>query len=210
MGDSTKTTPRPLAVLGLPEYRVPLLVARARFFVSCVRKSSWFPAPDPPLTTVDAAIEALHQTQAATLSRLAGTVAKRDKKRRDLVVLLQRLQAYVQKIGDANDAHAVEIIESAGMSVKKPPGGRGRVFTAKQWRESGSAEVLVPRGAKYDTYEWQMSTDGTATWNDLPPSQQASTVVRGLMPDTTVFFRYRVVMKMGPGDWSHPVSLRVR
>jgi hypothetical protein len=210
MGATTTIQRRFLVVLGLPEYQVPQLLIQARAIVSATRKSEWFPEPDPPLSTVEAAIEALDAAETEALSGPLGSRTVRDEKRRDLVALLQRLASHVQSIADAKREHAPTIIESASMFVKRRPVLRPRVFTAKEGGESGSAELILPREGKYDSYEFQMSADGKETWTELPPNTKASTVVRGLTPGTTVWFRYRRVTTDGPRDWSQAVSLLVR
>jgi hypothetical protein len=210
MGDSTPIQRRLLAVLGLPEYQVPLLLIKARSIVSSMAKSSWFPSPHPSLSTVEAAIDALDAVETTALTGPLGTRTVRDEKKRDLVALLQQLATYVQSIADANRANAAAIIESADMSVKKPSVRPPRVFAAEPGNESGTVEIVVPREGKYDSFEFQMSADGKETWTDLSPTTKASLVVRGLTPGTTVWFRYRRVTNDGPLDWSAPVGLLVR
>jgi hypothetical protein len=209
MSTTTKPVSRPLAVLKLPEYRVPLLVTVARAIVRAMTQNPHFPSPDPPLATVEAAIEALAVAQTATLTRMVGTVATRDEKRRALVMLLEQLRSHVQAAADADLEHAVVIIENAGMEVKRPRTVRARVFTAKQGLVSGSVEILAPKAANRAGYEWAYSTDGKGAWVPVPFTVQASTTISGLSPGSTVHFRYRAATKDGAGDWSQPVSMIV-
>ena len=127
-----------------------------------------------------------------------------------LVKLLQRLRAYVQDIADANPEEAASIVESAGMSVKKHPVMPPREFAAKQGPVSGSVKLVAPRAAQRAGYEWAMSTDGGKTWPSLPFTLQAKTLVTGLVPGSTVMFRYRPTTKGGGGDWSQTISFIVR
>jgi hypothetical protein len=58
-------------------------------------------------------------------------------------------------------------------------------------------------------YEWQMSTDGGATWTVLPATVQATTTVHGLLLATMVSFRVRALTRKGADDWGDPVSTLV-
>jgi hypothetical protein len=210
MSTTTKTVSRPIALLKLPEYQVPLLITRARAIVRSMTGNPSFPSPDPSLVTVEAEIDELEKAEVATRMRTVGTVALRDEKRLALVQLLQRLCTYVQTAADANLDSAPSIIESAGMYVKKerilPP----RVFAAEPGDVSGSVELVAPKAGHRAGYEWAHSTDGGTTWVSLPFTVQASTTVSGLTPGSTVHFRYRAVTKDGAGDWSQPVSIIVQ
>ena len=95
------------------------------------------------------------------------------------------------------------------MSVKKPRVLPPRRFTVKDGRVSGSLELIAPKGGNRAGYEWAYSTDGKRTWVSLPFTVKASTIVYGLEPGATVYFRYRPVTKNGVGDWSDPVSIIV-
>jgi hypothetical protein len=209
MSTTSKPVSRPLAVLKLPEYRVPLLCAYARSIVRAMTNTPSFSLPHPPLSTVEAAIEALAEAETATRSRLLGTVPLRDEKRLALVMLLQQLRAYVQATADADVEHAVSIIESAGMAVKKPRANPGRGFAAKPGPVSGSVKLIAPKAANRAGYEWAYRLDGTDFWVSLPFTVQASTAVSGLQPGSTVHFRYRPATKDGTGDWSQSVSIIV-
>jgi len=209
MSESTKTAPRVLAVLKLPEYRVPHLLVQARAIVQATRTSPWFPSPSPALATIEAAIDALAVAETATRSRTRGTVEVRDGKRAALVMLLQQLQRHVQATADANPENAVSIIESAGLSVKRARVLPPRVFAALDGPVSGTVKLVAPKIKGATAYEWAYSTDDKNTWIPRPTRPQASTLVPGLTPGATAHFRYRPVMRTGPGDWSDPVSVIV-
>jgi hypothetical protein len=206
---ASKTVLRPLAVLKLPENKVPLLVTYARSIVHAMTGNPSFPSPRPSLATVAAAVEVLSEAEAATRSRTAGTVTARDEKRLALVGLLQQLLSYVQATADAGAENGPAIIESAGMAVKKtrvhPPG----VFAAKRGPVSGSVKLVAPKAGNRAGYEWAYSTDGGKTWVSLPFTVQASTTLFDLQPASTVHFRYRAVTKDGTGDWGQTLSMLV-
>ena len=209
MSTSAKSPSRPVAVLKLPEYEAPLLVTMARAIVTRMTGNAWFPAPQPPLATVQVAIDDLAEAEAATLTKTMGTVARRDGKRVALVSLLQLLQAHVQSTAEANPENGASIIQSAGLEVKKKAGPPPRVFTAKQGPTSGSVILLAPKAGHRAGYEWAYSLDGGTTWIAVPVTVQARTTVTGLKPGSKVSFRYRAVTKDGAGDWSDAVVMIV-
>ncbi|HLK35695.1 MAG TPA: fibronectin type III domain-containing protein [Polyangiaceae bacterium] len=202
----TKSTSPCLAVLKLPKNHVPRLISYARSILSAVTNNPSFPSPRPPLATVEGAIRALEQAEAATLTRRVGTVATRDQRRLALQILLEQLRGHVQARADADAEHGASIIESAGMAVRKKGGPAPRTFTVKTGRVSGSVQLVAPKAGNRAAYEWQYSSDGKKTWMSCPTTVQATTIIRGLAPASSVFFRYRTVTKDGTSDWSDPLS----
>jgi len=206
----TKRHQRPIASLKLPRKKVHAVIGIANAIVDSMTGNTWFPSPSPTLATVKTAIVNLSNAQVAAMTRAMGKVTVRDDERAALVLLLQELRAYVQKIADANRESAASIIASSGMSVKKHPVFPPREFAAKQGPTSGTVKLVAPRAAQRAGYEWGMSTDGGKTWLGLPFTLQAKTLVTGLVPGATVLFRYRPTTKGGGGDWSQTISFIVR
>jgi hypothetical protein len=211
MSASVQVAPRILAVLKLPQRRVPLLLSIARSIVMRMTDNAWFPAPDPPLAEVQSAIDDLTQAATTAATRVLGSVPARDAKREVLVVRLGYLRDYVQAIANANLDHAVAIIESAGMSVKKvgrPPPPTHRLARG---RVSGQVDIVVPSAADRAAYEHQYSLDGGKTWLPLPQpfTNETKVTVAGLPPGATVMFRYRASVKGVVGDWSDVLSIVV-
>jgi hypothetical protein len=211
MSTSTKLPPRIVVVLKLPEYRVPLLITRARTIVGRMTGNSWFPTPLPSLAVVEAAIDDLFAAQTTTLNGPKGSVTARDEKRIVLVVRLQQLAAYVEAIATANYENAASIVESAGMYLKRTRGPARRVFTAKRGSVSGEVDLVVPKAGNRGGYEFQYSLDGGMTWLGLPEPFTTGTIVtvRGLKPGSTVHFRYRATVKGVTGNWSNSIAIIV-
>ncbi len=209
MGASPKPLYRLIAVLKLPKNDVPHIVTQATHVVESMKNNAWFPAPRPPLATVQSAIDDLAEAQAATLSKTVGTTATRDARRRDLKSELDLLTAYVQSVADANRESAATIIESAGMSVKERSGPRGRIFGASAGLVSGSIVLVAPKAGNRGSYEWAYSVDAGVTWILLPVTNSATTTVTGLKPGTRTLFRYRSSVKDVWSDWSDAVVLIV-
>jgi hypothetical protein len=205
----TASMNKTLAALRLPT-QVPALLSVAQAIVDAMSISPSFRAPTPPLGRVQSAVKGLHDAQVAKLSRTRGTVAVRDRKLAVLVALLLRLKGYVQGVADEDPEHAVAIIESAGMHVKrsaartKPGGGGGA------GRVGGAVRLVARSAGDRAAYLWEWSADGGNTWCRAPQTIQARTVISGLPSASTCWFRYRAVTKTGETDWSEPRSFVVR
>ena len=202
--------PRLIASLKLPRAKAHEVIVIANGIVEAMTHNTWFPSPTPTLASAKTAIGKLQSAQVATLTRAVGTTTVRDIERAALVRLLHQLKGYVQSIADANPEEAASIITGSGMSLKKHPVMPAREFAAKQGPVSGSVKLVAPRAAQRAGYEWGMSTDGGKTWPSLPFTLQAKTVVEGLVPGSTVMFRYRPTTKGGGGNWSQTISFIVR
>jgi hypothetical protein len=208
MANTSKSTHRPTVALSLPK-KVPALIVYAQGIIERLTGNPSFPTPTPTVAAIVAAIHDLQAAETAALARTKGSAAVRNDKRKALVGLLQQVRAYIQAIADADATNAVSVIQSAGVAVRKTPTRHARTFAAKPGRVSGVATVVATSAARRASYEWQYSTDGGKTWVPAPATLQAKTTVAGLVPGSTVQFKYRAVTKTGEGDWSQPVSLMV-
>lgn len=205
---TSKSIHRSVAILKLPK-SVPLLVTYAQGIVTAMTGNAAFTSPDPPLATVTTAISAL-QTAQTVMTRSKGATAARNDKRVALVTLLERLKGYVQITADADVENSAAIVQSAGMIVRRTPLRTALAFHAKEGAVSGAVKLLAPRAGRYSFYEWQYSTDVGKTWTAWSASLQAKTTVTGLLPGSTVLFRYRPGTKAGEGDWSGAIAFLVR
>jgi hypothetical protein len=205
---ATKSVHRSLVSLDLPK-KVPALISYANSVVTAMTGNTSLPTPAPTLAAVTAAITALQTAQSAAIARTKGAVVARNDKQAALVALLQELKAYIQKTADADTDNGSAIIQSAGVSVRKTPVRKPRVFSAVQGAVSGAAKLVTASAGPRASYEWQYSVDGK-TWVPALATLQAKTTVTGLTSGATVEFRYLAVTKTGQGDWSAPVSLLVR
>jgi hypothetical protein len=200
---------RTLVALKRPS-EVPALVSLTHAIVKSMTGNSSFPSPSPSLAKVAAALADLEAAEVARLTRARGTAAVRNEKRATLVSLLVRLKAHVQGVADDDPENAVSIIESAGMSVKKPTALPKPPFTVKPGPVSGSVLLVVRAVAREASYEWAWSPDQGKTWNPVPRTLQAKTPIKGLPAETTCWFRYRTVTRRERTNWSEPVAFLVR
>ncbi|HZU85400.1 MAG TPA: fibronectin type III domain-containing protein [Polyangiaceae bacterium] len=205
------STDRRIAALNLPR-NVYKLLAIARAIAQAVgANAKTFTNPDPALVAITTAADELEAAQQKVDQKVKGAVDDRDARAVALVKLLHQEKGYVQKIADSGDpAHAADVIQSGGLSVKHVPVRAPRAFTAKFGPVSGSAALATAPAGRRSSYEWQYSVDGGKTWITAPPTTQTKTVVTGLQPGVAHAFRYRAVTKTGATDWSEPVTLVVR
>jgi hypothetical protein len=206
---STMNQNRVFVALKLPE-PVPKLIKTTQGILAALTSNPHIPSPNPPLTTITAALDALVTTEAATKTRAAGTVAARNVARTSLLALLSATKANVQQVADATPEQGAAIITSAGMTVRKTAAHTKAPFAAKPGAVSGTVLLAVKAAAARASYEWEWSGDGGKTWTAVLPTLEAKTEVTGLPVATTVQFRFRSVTKAGTSDWSQPTSLLVK
>jgi hypothetical protein len=204
----TKSTHRVQVALNLPE-AVPGLLLAVQGVLQAMTGNAFFPDPTPPLATVAAALEELHEAHVATEAKTRGTVEVRNAKRTSLLSLVRRLKAYVQGVADDNPEQAVAIIQSARMSDWKPGPGKKAPFDVKPGPVEGTVHLAVRAAAKEADYEWQWSADGGETWSTPSTTLQARTTLRGLPSGRVCLFRYRAKTRKSDIDWSQPVAFRV-
>jgi len=200
-----------IVVLNISHLTVHALMAKTIAIITAMTGNKSFPSPSPTLATVTTDNTALSNAESVALTKAKGAAADRNAKRTIVVNDLKLLAAYVQGVANAADpADAISIIESAGMSVRKPKATQPKQdLSLKQGKVSGEVEVVAKAQGPRASYEWQWSAD-QKTWNVLPSTLQAKTSITGLTPGTTVYVRHAVVTKTGVGDWSQVVSMMVQ
>jgi hypothetical protein len=207
---------RVLVILHLAK-RVPDLIKQIKAIILAMTGNPFFaapnplpnPLPNPPLATLAADLAALESSEALTTAKTKGAASARNTKLATVRTDMSLLHAYVQQIADANESEATAIIESAGMSTRKPTSFTKSVFVAKTGAVSGLVLLVALAVAKAAAYDWQWSTD-QKTWTSLPSTLKAKTSVAGLTAGTIYYFRFRALTRKGQGDWGQFVSLLVK
>jgi hypothetical protein len=175
----TESMHRTLVVTKLPK-STPALLRLTRAVLAAMEGSPSFPAPTPSLASVASALADLDAAQTATQSRTRRTREARDARQAALVALLRQLGGCVQRAADGNPETASSVIETAGMSVKRPAVQTKPPFAVKPGRVSGSVQLVVRAAGDRASYLWRWSTDGGVTWHDAPQTMQAKTEIAGL------------------------------
>jgi hypothetical protein len=190
-----------LVAMNLPKPANKVL-ALARSTVDRMQANPLFPAPNPPLSTLLADIEALSAAEANVLTRTKGSREARDARLAALRRDLKQLAAYVQLIADASGPGAAEVIESTGFAVKRPSIRTKPLFQVVRGHSPGTVTLRAKWADDRALYGWRYSKDQTS-WVSLPDTIQSSTTLSGLEPLTAYFFQHRVTTKDGPGDWGN-------
>lgn len=202
--------PKTIVVLGISHLSVHDLIGKTSAIIAAMTGNKSFPSPSPALAKVTSDSAALASAQTVALTKAKGTAAERNAKLAIVVDDLKLLAAYVQGVANGDLAHAISIIESAGMSVRKPRTVPPKQDLAlKHGVVSGVVEAIAKAQGPRSSYEWQWSTDGK-TWTAVPTTIRAKTSITGLTPGTTIYVRHAVVTKNGVGDFGQVVSMMVQ
>jgi len=125
------------------------------------------------------------------------------------VLLIRPLRAFVQATAASETSvNASALIESAGMTSRKPRPHGKPVLAAKQRPVSGTVLLMAKMVGRTAAYTWQHSTD-QMTWTSVRQTMQAKTTVTGLEVATTYWFRVQTLTRDGEQSVSQTVSLLV-
>jgi hypothetical protein len=180
----------------------------ARSVATAMTANPHFPSPTPTLADFEARIEAAAAANAFALIGPIGSAAERDARFAGVQSDLERLRVYVQRMADASPGEVRAIIESAGMSVKRPGLYDKPRLAVKAGPVSGSVVVVAKAAGDRATYEWQYSRVGEP-WIDMSPSRQAKKVLDGFVPGGMYQVRVRAVTHAGRSDFGDAVSFMV-
>ena len=200
---------RTIAVLALPR-QIPALLKVTAAIIAGLTANAFFPNAAAILAALVKVFNALDGYETAVKTRAKGTVPARNAARVALVAQLQAVKIYVQQTADADPEHAAAIINSAGLSTRKPNTRSKVPFAVTQGATSGTVHIVAKATARRASYDWEWSNDGGKTWVALPSTLQAKTSFAGIPSGMVAQFRYRTVTKTGVGDWSAATAFLVK
>jgi hypothetical protein len=180
-------------------------IHHARSVAAAMTGNPHFPSPTPTIAEFEARIDDADEAQARVLIGPIGSAARRNAKLAAVQSDLERLRTYVQTVAYASSKEARAIIESAGMSVKRPSLHDKQPLSVKRGLVTGSVVVVAKAAGDRATYEWQYSQVGEP-WIDLEPTRQAKKIVEGLVAGRTYQFRVRSVTQAGRSDFGQVVT----
>jgi hypothetical protein len=76
-------------------------------------------------------------------------------------------------------------------------------FEARTGTVPLTVELIAKANRKDSAHEWYYSLDEGVTWLYLPTTLQASTVAGGYTRGQIVYYRHRIILKEGPGEWHY-------
>jgi hypothetical protein len=168
------------------------------------------PNPNPIMAVFKANLVAFQDAATKAVLKTKGTVTLRKAKRRKVESDLKRLKDYVQSVVElqTDAAAAAAIIENVLMSVRKT-GKRSRPeLQVRNTGVSGTVAADAAKVAAVAVYYWEYSLNQT-DWTIVPETLQASTVITGLTPGQTYYFRFRALTRKERKDYSQVVRLMV-
>ncbi len=163
--------------------------------------NTWLPNPNTVLAAVSAALAVVVPLQTVAATRATGAADTRDVAIGKLKTAVEGLENQVQAVADLNPLEAVAIIRSCGFKPRATPVVHPTVSKAKPLSVAGSAQLMVAAVIGAICYFWQMSLDNR-TWSDITPTRNRKTTVTGLASGTMYYFRFRVLLDSGYGEWS--------
>ncbi len=147
--------------------------------------------------------------------RVLGAAAAKKVAKTDLYNFLKSALEYINKMARNKPLSAEEIITGANMLVCAAHKVMKPQLSAKPTGAAGEVNlqcIAVQLDGKYykATYNWQISSDGGKTWDNLSDTVEAKLKVIGLVVTTTVKFRQRAnSKKFGITAWCTPVDYTV-
>ncbi len=167
-----------------------------------------FVTPHPATLTMEGHMDELVHAENEAMTRTAGKVALRDVKYNVVLKDVYLLQAYVQSLADeAPDVDsAIAIIQTSGFDVRLNGVRVKAPIQARNGMLPGTMDLIAKAEGKRANYNWQMSSDMGATWQNLPDTLKAKTTVSGLTTGSILLFRVQAITKEGERGWSQPVS----
>jgi hypothetical protein len=186
-------------------------IAKCRQIISAMTGNPIFPSPNPPLTTITAALDAANNAfnaaQAARQEAKAKTSAQNDAD--DIVSgLMAQLAAHVESVAGGDESK----IRSAGMDTKATATTTTTIPTppenvsATAGDRDGEIDLSWEAVSGAKSYVIQMSADPvTATsWGHSSVSTKSSQTIDGLTSGTRYWFRVAAVNGVGQSGWSDP------
>jgi len=214
---SESTSTRPKASLGTTKVNNPGVLARAKImYAAFIAAVASFPSPTITMVAFLALIQAFDAAQDAKSSGTRGLARIRNTKRDLVWSAMETLRAYVQMLADTmQPQQAAVLIESAGLLVAGTGAHPKPILQAKLTTMSGvvhliaNYKILVGKKSKNVTFRWAWSSDNGKTWNEVPSTPLADTLIPNLTPMTQYQFRVCVTVSRTTGAWTDPVGLAV-
>ena len=187
-------------------------ISLVRQNVTAMTGNPHFTTPQPPLTSITAAADAVEQAENdVQASRQDGKTKTtiRNGKEDDLDRLMSQLVGYVTMVSGGDEA----IIQSAGMNIRAVPGtatapSQPQGLAATAGDHDGTMDLSWDPVVEAASYLIETSVDPpTATsWQHLGVSTKSTFTVTGLTSGARIWFRVAAVNASGQSPWSDPAT----
>ncbi len=194
----------PQAVLIFPSQDGPLITFATNVHDVLLGNQN-FQSPDPPLSVFKQHITEYSDAQTKAGSKAKGTAKARNAKRKQVKTDLHHLRDYIQSVAEKADspADAAALITSVFLSIKKSATRNKAELAARNTGISGQVLLDAKAIAPETTYFFEFSTD-QKNWSRVPETMKCKTIVSGLTPATTYYFRFRALSRKGKTATSDP------
>jgi hypothetical protein len=193
--------------LGFSRLPIPNKVQEARSIISALTGNANFPNPDPALSVVTSAVNALETAYEAAKDGGKSKKSFMRLQEKALMGVMGQVAAYVQNAskGDAT------IIESAAMKVKAVRSSPQAVnapqaVTAVPGKKEGEVAIKWKPVVSAKAYLVQQSTDGNTGWTDCGTATKGSITISGLTSGGKFWFRICAIGSKGEGPFSGPAK----
>jgi len=195
-------------VLELARKSVEQLLNYSNNVVTSVNTNPFFATPHPSLADISTAISELTTAAAAAIAGSQVETTERNVKRLTLENLLTEFGHYVEDVANepgnaVPEDLPIQIIESAGMKVKRATIRQKQIFAVVAGRLDGSL-VATAETVKRGFHEWQYTITplNESSWIIATPTTRAKIILSGLTRGQLVYVRHRAVLKSGPENWA--------
>jgi hypothetical protein len=203
---------RQTVALSLYKKPVPQLITDTKHYLASMTGNAFFPSPTPALTVISADLNLVESSYALSLTKVKGSTSKLHTDVKALSINLKGLAVYVETIANKDPDHADEIIENAGMLVKKPSITQPKTFSVKLGKLKGEV-VLDTKASLRGIYIYDLSTDpnlAEASWMRIYIGSKVKFTKDGLNSGTKYFFRTASIVKNVQDNYSPVQSLIVQ
>ena len=196
-----------IAVLKLPA-AISEFIQFVKAIIKAMAGNATFEALTDKVSALNAKLSALERAETACRTKPpTGTTTTRDLALEQVKADLLNLRYEVQLIANNDAENAVEIIESAGMWVKKTNVHQKQKNTAENGILEGSVDLTAEGNGPH---EWRMSTD-EIQWITLDATLNSKTTITNLNLGVVYYFRNRRIKGADePNEWSQSVKIRIK
>ena len=196
--------------LKLNRLTIPEKITRAQQIVTAMTGNADFTSPQPPLTNVTTAINALdtaYATAQAARQEAKTRTIEQNQREEELDGVLSQLASHVESIAGDDET----TIRSAGMDVRSAPTPTSDLdapesLTATSGDRDGEVDLQWDKVNRARSYVIERSPDPpTATsWSHAAAATKSQATIDGLTSGTKYWFRVAAVGANGQSPWSNP------